>query len=67
MLRMLRTAAWVVVFAGWMGPMGLAEFADRGVPGSGTPFRWIAGVWLVLALLYAVVIAVRVRRGLMGE
>ncbi|HEY0994554.1 MAG TPA: hypothetical protein VGD77_01060 [Gemmatimonadaceae bacterium] len=62
---MLRTAAWVVLFGGWMVPMGLATFADRGVPGSGSPFRWIAGVWLVLALVYAVVVAVRVRRELM--
>lgn len=64
-IRMLRATAWVVLFAGWMAPMGVAGLADRGVPGSGTPFRWIAGAWLVLALMYAVVIAVRVRRGLM--
>lgn len=64
-LRMLRTIAGVVVFAGWVGPMGLATLADRAVPGSGSPFRWIAGAWLALALVYAVVIAVRVRRGLM--
>lgn len=64
-IRMLRATAWVVLFGGWLAPLGLAGLADRAVPGSGSPFRWIAGVWLVLALMYAVVIATRVRRGLM--
>lgn len=63
-MRWLRSLSWIVLFVGWMIPLGLAALADRSVPGSGGPFRWIAGVWLVLALFYAVVVAVRARRGL---
>lgn len=63
-VRGARRAAWLTLGLGWLLPLGAAEIGERaGFPGL-SAFRWIAGTWLFLALVYAVVHALRVRRGL---
>jgi hypothetical protein len=61
-------AARLVIFGGWILPALLA----RVVPGGAAPelreaarmFDIVAGAWAFLAVLYAAVLAVRLRRGI---
>lgn len=64
----IRKVARVVIFGGWMVPVLLA----RVVPAAASPelrdaarmFNVIGGAWAFLAVLYAAVLAVRLRRGI---
>ena len=63
-VRFVRNLAWLILGLGWIVPLAATRGAAKGAPGTVNLFRWIAGLWLVMALFYAVVLAVRVRRGL---
>lgn len=66
----IQAVARVLVFAGWMLPMLLAELVpDRvaaGNPDTVRMFRVVGGGWAFLAVTYGVVLALRLRRGMMG-
>lgn len=65
----LRTLANIMIFGGWMLPAALA-YAVRArvdIEAGGRIaglFNIIAGFWAVLAIAYALVIAMRMRRGI---
>lgn len=65
----IRTLSNTMVFAGWMLPAALAQFTPgRLGPDAGRVaarmFGLIAGGWAILAVIYGVVLARRVRQGL---
>lgn len=65
----IRTAAYAVIFGGWILPATLARFAPgRLGPDIGGEaahlFNVIAGGWVVMAAAYAAVLGVRLRRDL---
>jgi len=65
----LRRVANVLVFGGWMLPALLARLVParlgpEGGADAGRPFMVIAGVWAFLAVVYGVVLAARMRRGI---
>lgn len=71
-LATVRVVAAVVLYGGWLLPFVLGRLArsrDPGPAGEAVAggLAWIAGGWLVVALAYALVQALRIRRGLGGD
>lgn len=67
-IRKIRTLAHVTLFAGWMLPIGLArlataQLADAGA-GAARLFEVVAGAWAFVAVMYGLVLAMRLRRGI---
>ena len=66
----IRAVARAFVFGGWMLPMLLAELVPEHVaaraPETVRMFRVVGGGWAFLAVSYGVVLALRMRRGMMG-
>lgn len=69
MLTRMRSIANTILFAGWMLPAVLARLVpsrlggEAGVRAAGM-FNVVAGGWAFLALVYGIVIATRMRRGI---
>lgn len=70
-MQTLRLAANTILFAGWLIPALAARFiaarlgSDAGVDAA-RMFNVIAAAWAFAAVVYAVVLAVRMRRGIAG-
>lgn len=66
----IRAVARALVFGGWMLPVLLAELVPDQVaarsPETVRMFRVVAGGWAFLAVTYGVVLALRMRRGMVG-
>ena len=65
----IRTAGNAVIFGGWALPLLLARFVPARLSAT-TPdavglFRIVGGVWAFLAVAYALVLALRLRRSMM--
>lgn len=64
----IRTAANTVIFGGWMLPALLARLVPERVaatsPAVVRSFDIVAGGWAALAVAYGLVVALRVRRGI---
>lgn len=70
-MQTLRLAANTILFAGWLLPAVAARFIGARVGSEAATdaarmFNLIAGAWAFAALVYAVVLAVRMRRGIAG-
>lgn len=67
-IRKIRTLAHLTLFAGWMLPIGLARLVSARLPDAGTGaarlFEIVGGVWAFVAVLYGLVVAMRLRRGI---
>lgn len=65
----IRAVARALVFGGWMVPMLLAELVPDQVearaPDTVRMFRMVGGGWAFLAVTYGLVLALRLRRGMM--
>ena len=66
--RKIRTLAHLTLFAGWMLPIGLARLATVRLPEAGVGvarlLEMVAGAWAFVALMYGLVLAMRLRRGI---
>lgn len=67
-IRKIRTLAHLILFAGWMLPIGLARLVAARLPeagaGAARPFEVVAGAWAFVAVMYGLVLAMRIRRGI---
>ena len=65
----ISTAARAVIFGGWALPLLLARFVPARVasvaPDAVGLFRIVGGAWAFLAVAYALVLALRLRRSMM--
>lgn len=67
-IRKIRTLAHLTLFAGWMLPIGLARLAVARLPETGAGaarlLEIVAGAWAFVAVMYGLVLAMRLRRGI---
>ena len=67
-IRKIRTLAHLTLFAGWMLPVALARLANARLPETGAGaarlFEIVAGAWAFVAVMYGLVLAMRIRRGI---
>lgn len=69
-IHKIRTLAHLILFAGWMLPIGLARLVSARLPGAGAGaarlFEIVGGAWAFVAVMYGLVVATRLRRGISG-